>query len=96
MAGKRNEMSTPGNNVESTQLVSLVELPAWRLEVEVGRSLCGSIMPQPKYSFRFETSQGPKVFECDFATLDKLKRELEANLELLRSSARLSGKKASA
>ena len=69
------------------------ESPSWRLEVEIGRAVCGKVQPEPKYSFRLETNKGPKVFECDFQTLEKLKKELETSLETLRSSAQLTGRK---
>jgi len=87
-------MNPSSSAAPSVQPVMLTDTPTWRLEVEVGRAGCDQLPePEPRYVFRLETSAGPRVFECDYQTLGKLKKELQASLETLRSSAQLTGKR---
>jgi hypothetical protein len=76
--------STSGTTDDQT---TLIEPPIWRLEVEVGRSGYGTIpTPEPRYMVRLETTNGPKILECDYQMMGKLKTELETSLENLRDS----------
>ena len=63
------------------QSKNLIEPPVWRLEIEVGNSSAFQHPPEPKYSFRIETNEGTQVFECDFQTLCKLRKELDIAIQ---------------